>query len=981
MQKIPLLICVLFLSNIFCFSQGIVRGKITNTKGEPIERATVKVSGEKFITLSKSDGSFEIKYIKSKTLEVSAMGAIAATVPINSTDLVTIVLVTDTKGLPEVVLTGYTTQQRRNTVSSISKVSGDEVKSQPIGSFEQLLQGKSPGLLIQSQSGQPGSASTVTIRGKGSVLGTTQPLYILDGIEITAADFQSLNPSDFESYNILKDAIGTSQYGSRGANGVIVVTSKKGTNAKTRIAYDYQYGISQLPDNKLRLLNSAEKIFYELNYDRPDGLNPFGWSANEADSLSKINAGWEKAMFRKAITQQHQLSVNGGNEKTKFFISGSVFDQQGLVVNTALKRYSGRVNLDHSAGNFKISLNSFLGYSKSSNTNENDQFIGSPLNAIRWTNPYATPYNADGTYNLSDVELQGQPNPLQEQNENSNLNTQLKGVAVAGIEYRVPMIKGLSLKTNWGIDYTNDLGKVYFDKTTYSGSQQTGGRGSFNQSTTVNSRVTGTTSINYNKKSNSHNFNISVFHEIIKNNLDFFSYRGYGLIGPFKNGAGITPGTSTNGFIPTVGSFSSIRSLLSYFAIADYGYQNKYFITATFRNDGSSRLAKGNQFTQFGSIGASWLATREGFFKNTRWLNELKFKASYGSSGNQGVGDSYEALEQFGPAAYNGIPAIVLTNFKKSALGWEVRKTFNAGVDFSLIKNRISGSIEYYNGTTDKLYLDRQISGTNGANTILTNLGKLRNSGIELSLNVTPVQFKNFNWSVEANYTINKSKVLQLDGTKENINGTAINRVGEAANSIYVVRFAGVDPATGDALYFKKDGKGLTNVYDPNDRVIVGNYDPTNFGGLTNTFNFKGFELSALFTFSAGNKIYNNDRVNVENPAYWYSSLSSVMLTEWQKPGQVTNIPSPFNDFQANTTRFIESGDFIRLRNVMLSYTFSTHLLAKAKISSARLFVQMQNIKTWHSFQGWDPEVASGLLGGAQYPALKAITFGLNVSL
>jgi len=366
---------------------------------------------------------------------------------------------------------------------------------------------------------------------------------------------------------------------------------------------------------------------------------------------------------------------------------------------------------------------------------------------------------------------------------------------------------------------------------------------------------------------------------------------------------------------------------------------------------------------------------------NLKFINDLKLKVSYGTSANQGVGDDYESKEQFGPISYNGVGGLILTNLKKGNLTWETRRTFNTGIDFAILKNKISGSVEFYNANTTGLYLNRQISGTNGANTILTNLGKLQNRGIEVALNFTPIHNRDVTWNIGGNFTYNRNRILQLDGTSENINGLSINRVGESANSIFLVKYAGVDPATGEALYYSKNGKDISNQYDPNDKVIVGKFDPPYFGGFSSSVNVRGIELSVLFTYSFGNKIYNRDRVNVENPTYYVSNLSNEMLTEWQQPGDITNIPSPFNDFQPNTTRFLEDGKYLRLRNIGMSYTFPAALLGKHKINSLRFFVQGQNMFTWSKFKGYDPEIATGALQGAQYPALKTITFGMNIGL
>jgi TonB-linked SusC/RagA family outer membrane protein len=980
MKKIILLL-LLSISFFLSYAQRTVSGVVTDAQdGSQLSGVSVSVNGSGG-TSTDANGKYSLQAPAGSILIFSRVGYNDLSLNSGSGSQLNVTMDIIRKNLQEVVVTGYTTQTRRQATSSISKVTGDDVKSQPIGSFEQMLQGKAPGILIQSQSGQPGSAATVTIRGKGSVLGSTDPLYILDGVQISAADFQGINPSDIETYNILKDAMGTAQYGSRGANGVVVLTTKRGANQKTKVNYDVQYGVSELPKNKLTLMTSAQKIDYELNYDRPDGLNPFGWSPEEADSLSNVKSDLKDVLFRRATTVQHQLSFSGGNDKTRFFASGSYFNQEGVVITTGLRRLTGRINLDHTVGNFKIGLNTYVGSSTFTNTNENDQFIGSPLNAIRWTNPYVTAYLPNGAYNEADFNLQGQPNPVKELLENPVSNKQLKLIGGLSLEYRFPWAKGLTARTNMGVDYTEAENQQYFDRSTYQGSQQTGGQGSFGQNTTKNTRNTITTSLNYSKTIGDNSFNIGLFNEYIQRKFSGFGYTGYGIVGPFKNGAGITPGTPTNGFIPVVSSNATENAILSYFAIGDYSYKNKYFLSGTVRRDGSSRLSADNKWTTFGAVGASWLMSSENFLSSSKFINELKLKASYGSSANQGVGDDYEALEQFSPISYNGVGGLILTNLKKGNLTWEVRRSLNVGLDFGLLKNRITGSVEYYDSKTVGLYLNRQISGTNGTNTILTNLGKLQNKGVEVALNFAVVQTKDFSWNIGGNFTYNQNKILQLDGTNENVNGNSINRVGSAANSVYLVKYAGVDPATGDALYYGLDGKTTTNQYDPNDKVISGKFDPPYFGGATTSVKYKGIEASVLFTYSFGNKVYNGDRVNVENPGYWYSGISSALLREWRNPGDITDIPSPFNDFQTNTTRFLEDGKYLRLRNVTLSYTFAPAILSKAKISSARLFVQGQNLFVWSKFQGYDPEVASGSLTGAQYPAMKTVTIGLNLGL
>jgi len=969
---------LLLISFLSLAQTKTITGKITDARdGSPLADVSVNVKGSKIGTTTDGSGLFRLSVPENAVLIITNVGFTDEEVTVGGSELVAVAMKVAQKNLQEVVITGYTMQNKRQVAGSISKVSGDEIKLQPVGSFDKALQGKVPGLLSQSQSGQPGAAAVVTIRGKGSINGTNTPLYIVDGIQINAADFASINPGDIESYNVLKDASSTAIYGSRGANGVIVITTRKGYSGKTKIDYDFQYGYSELPTNRLALMNSQQKLQYEF-YDRPDfGPNPFNWTPAEVDSLGKLNYNIEGILFQKGKTQQHQLSATGGNDKTRFYISGSLFDQEGVVITTGLKRYTGRVNLDNTFGNWKVGLNTTLGYSRVIGTRENDQYIGSPLNAIRWFNPYLNLYDANGEYQVD--YLQGQPNPLAELLENFGNSDQLKGIGNIYIEYAFPGVKGLKAKTLWGADYTQDESFTYLDRSTDQGSQSQGGNGQVNRAFGKTFRYTGTTSVSYQRTVGDHEITAALYNEIIQSKSENFGFSGYGLVGPFKNEAGITPGTPTNGYIPGVGGGATENSLLSYFFDGVYGYKRKYYVNLGARRDGSSRLSKDRQWANFGQLGVGWIMTEEDFMKGLDWLNSLKVKASYGTVGSQGIGD-FATRELYGPTVYNGTGGLVLTNLE-TPLTWERKVMLNTGIEFTTFGGRFGGTIEFYDNRTKDLFLDRQLSRTSGFQSITNNLGEMQNKGIEVSFNADIIRSKDFTWSVEANYTRNNNKLLDQHGQQDNINGLFINRVGEATNSLYVVKYAGVDPQTGDALYYEKDGKTTTNIYDPDDRVLIGVIDPPNFGGFGTTLNYKGIALDVLFSYAWGAQSYNNDRLNVENSIYWYSNLAASMLREWQQPGDITDIPSPFNDLHAETTRFVEKNDYLRLRNVMLSYTLPKSLMDKWKLRNVRVFAQGQNLHVWHNFLGYDPEVTTGILGGSQYPQLKTVTFGLNLGL
>ena len=883
-------------------------------------------------------------------------------------------LKTDSKLLGEVIVTGYKTQNSREVAGSINTVSAEEIREVPIASFDQALQGRAPGVLIQANSGQPGAAASVTIRGKGSINGSNEPLYILDGIQISAADFSTLNPNDFASFTILKDAASTSIYGSRGANGVIVITSKRGKSGVTRVNYDFQYGGSQAPTHPQLVMNGNQKLDYEL----ANG-NLYGWTDAELDGLRQINTNWEDVLFRTGNTQSHQLSASGGSDKTTFFLSGSVFDQSGTVPNTDLRRYTGRANVETQAGNFRFGLNTSIGFSKFNNTLEGDSFIGSPLNAVRWLNPYERPYDENGDYTQI---VSGQPNALQELLENQTSRDQIKGVGIVFVEYKAPFLEGLTMRTNWGIDYTQDEFQTYLDRTTYRGSIAQGGNGSLRRELERNFRYTGTTSISYTKRFNVDNeLTVSVFNEVVKNDERAFGFTGFGLVGPFQNEAGITPGTPLNGYIPGVRGFGGQNSLISYFIDATYGFKDRYFINAGLRRDGSSRFGEDNRYANFGSIGLSWIVSDEAFMQNLKgnFFNELKFKGSYGAVGNQeGIGN-FDSRELFGRSIYNGIGGIALTNLPNPFLRWERKEMLNAGVEFVLLQGRLNGIFEYYNNVTDDLFLNRQLTRTSGFTSQNTNIGSLRNRGYEISFIGKVIDSPNFKWDLNANFTYNKNEVTSLVGDQtEIIEGDYITKIGEPINSLYLVRYAGVNPENGNAQYLTRDNE-LTENYDPNDRAVLGTSDAPYFGGFGTSFSYKNLSMNVLFTYVFGNNLYNNDRNNIENPGYLFDNLSVELLNEWRTPGQITNIPRADNAFFSGTSRFVESGDYLRLRNINLSYNLPAKTIANLKIASARVFVQGQNLLTFTQFRGFDPELSDRLLIGSQYPALRTVTMGVSV--
>lgn len=979
MIKNLLTVLIFLCYSVASFAQGTdIRGKVTSqSDGLPLPGVSVTIKGTKTTTQTDVQGNFRLSGdANAKVLVFSYIG-FKSKEAVVTRGTIAVALDEDAQSLSDVIITGYTTQSKREVSGSVSTVKAADVNNVPIASFDQALQGRAPGVLVTANSGQPGASAVITIRGRGSISGSTSPLYILDGVEISARDFATLNSADFDSFTILKDAVSTSQYGSRGSNGVIVVTSKKGQSGRPLVKYDLQYGKSKAPENKLKVMNTAQKLDYEL----ANG-NPNGWSDEEIEGFRLIDTDWEKVLFQTGTTKNHNLSVSGGSDRTRYLISGNFFDQTGTVPTTRLKRYVGRANISSGTEDFDFGLTSSIGYSDLTNTSEANTGINSPLNAIRWTNPYLAPYNADGNYSSNPT---GQPNPLSELLENTNLGGKLKAVGTVYGAYRVPAVPGLVAKVNAGADYTTYETTTFIDPATYTGSLQTGTKGSLLRGYDKYVRYTLTSSVGYSTKiATDHSLSVTVFNEMVKGKGSSFGFTGYGLGGAFENESGITPGNTTNNFIPLVrGGGSTLgtdNGILSYFTLINYGYKDRYFLNLNARRDGSSRFGANKRYANFGSIGASWVVSNESFFTPLKGvLNDLKYKITYGSAGNQSGLTDFQSRELYSRAVYNGVSGLSQSQLANPNLTWEKKTTFNTGLEFTMFSGRVTGTAEYYSALTGQLLFPRAISETTGFSQITTNAGDMTNKGVEASLSVDVIKSKSFSWNAFVNFTYNKNRIKSLaDGKAEITQGLTVLRPGEALNSLYLVRYVGVNPENGNSIYLDKNG-AQTETYTADDRVIVGTTDAPYFGGFGSRLNFKGIEFSFLLSGVTGNKIYNNDRTNIENPDYLFDNISVDLLNEWRTPGQITNIPRADQPIETETTRFVEDGRFLRLRNVTLSYELPKSLISSLKISSIKVFVQGQNLKTWTKFRGFDPEITDGVLTGAQYPALKTVTAGLSI--
>lgn len=971
----------------------IISGTVTDSAGVPLAGATIIIKGSKVSTTTDANGRFELNAKPGDQLEISYVGYRKQTVRVTGPTL-RVVLETENAVIDEVVVTGYKDRSRREYAGSASVVKGETIRSTPIASFDQSLQGQVPGLVMRASSGQPGNAATAIIRGRGSIQGSTTPLFIVDGIQIAAADFSLLNPGDFESVTVLKDAVGASLYGSRGGNGVIVVSTKKGKSGKPAFEVDAYTGWSTFPGFRdYRLMNTQEKVDYELA--RGSGSALEFYTPAEIDSLRKIDTDWEDEITRTGRTYNLSGSVSGGAGKSRYFSSVNYFKQEGTVVNTGFDRVTGRLNLAQDAGNFSFGINTTGTYSNYNNTSELNTAVNSPLAALYWANPYEQPFSP-GSFNAAGafvaggpglvrqpVSQTGQPLATSELFGNWNKSKQIRLVLSGNAEYKIPFVKGLSARIVYGIDHNSYQTTAFVSRNTYSGGQinprvpsNNFRTSSFARDHVKSQRITNTNSLNYTKAFGEHSLDLGVYYEYIQQKDENSGSTVFMLASAFQNEAGAT----INGdLLPRIRANGGENRLQSYFGVVSYGFKNRYYLNANYRRDGSSRFGKAKRYANFGGAGVSWIVSDEQFMFNLRHIfTSLKFKASYGTVGNQdGIG-FYQSQGIVNARTYNAVAGTAQTTLDNPDLQWEQRAKFNTGIEFTIWGNRITGTLDYYNEKTSNLFLARELSRTTGFNSQLVNIGSVRNSGIEFGINAEIVRSSDLVVAVNGNISYNKNEVLELAGRDTIGTGFLVTMKGKPLNSWHLVEYAGVNPDNGMAQYRRPDGT-LTETYDLVDSKLVGTSDPNLFGGFGLTASWKGFLLTTQFSYMLNTKVYNNERANLEYPAWFTDNQNVDMLKAWEKPGDITSIPSHASAFEYNSTRFLEDNSFVRLRNVSLSYSLPKHLLSAVKLTNVTVYLAGTNLWVSTKYRGRDPEFAGASISGAQYPALKTLQAGIRL--
>ncbi|CAL1520145.1 SusC/RagA family TonB-linked outer membrane protein [Chitinophaga sp. MM2321] len=990
----------------------VIKGRVNGADNLPLPGVTVRATGTTAGTLTNVDGTYTLRAPEgAAAIQFSLVGYTSQQIEIGDKREINVTMQEDIKTLNAVTVTGYTNYSRSRSATASGVVGGDKINEVPMATFDQILQGRVPGLVVSAGSGQPGTSASVTIRGVGTINGNSRPLYVMDGIPIEADAFQGINPADIASVTVLKDASAKALYGSRGSNGVIVITTKKGKAGRIAVEYKSQYGFSNMTNPKFQMMNAAQRLQFEeeIGVETGSDIGP-GWvfskknpdyagktpaEQQEADhildSLRNTNTDWKKIFTQTGQFQEHQLSVSGGNENVRFYSSVNYFNQQGIARRSDLKRYSLKNNLDFNAGRLSANLNVGLGYSQSSFIErEASSSVNNPLAAVYYALPYEYPYAADGTLVTSGND---DIYPVYDQREGSNsldalLNTtskdnQLK--SVIGTSLNFILAKGLVAKTRLGLDFRETTTERYINPDSYAGSRVSNGKkGSFGEGVSRNFGLVSTSGLTYSKiVAEKHDFEVSGYFEFTKNSYRAFNYTGYDIDGRLPSTpAGITPGSP---YSPLLGGQRFKSALASYMAVGRYTFDEKYTLNASYRYDGASTVPADNRWHGFYSFGFGWEIKKENFLKDVSFVDDLRFRVSYGTSANPFSSSAlgpFAYFAAYGTNQYGGNPAIIPTSPGNPMYNWEYAKEFNAGFDLGMWNNRIRIITDVYNKITSNLFIEQPLSITSGFETLFLNSGSMRNRGIEMDVQVDVVKNRNITWNVGVNFAYNKNVITDLGGADDITQGsTQIVRVGLPYGSHYAPKWAGVDPQTGDPLYYDRDGK-TTSDYNETALSVAefGTYIPPFTGGFNTGVNWKGFYLNALFTFADKTMRYLNEDYFNENPSFATSNQSVRMLYDrWKTPGQNAILPK-FDASRGFSSKDIQDASYLRLRNVNLGYNFPKELLTSLKfVQGIQIFVQAQNLYTWTSWKSFDPENNNGD-GRFDYPAARTYTVGLNVN-
>lgn len=1021
-----LLLLVAYLFSASAWAQtSSVSGRITASDGGALPGATVLERGTTNGVSTNAEGAFSLSVQPNATLVISSVGYTAQTLAVGSQSVLNVTLAASATQLSEAIVVGYGTQTKADVTGAVTQVSGKEVANAPVPSFEQALQGKAAGVFIENSSGKLGQGIKVRVRGTSSISGGTQPLYVVDGIPVISENLSAteaatnpiadLNPNDIENISILKDASASAIYGSRASNGVVLITTKRGKSGATHFTLGYQTGLSK-PTRLKEYLNASEYVtlFREAGEATKATYGALAerrlkrYSAGTDYANAAVNSDWQNEAFQRAPFGQYDLGVSGGNDKTRFFLSGLYSDQKGILIGNKFEKISTRLNLDHKATD-KLTLGLNFNLSRTRNNRvSNDDAFSTPLQivALAPITPIIDPRTQlasgalDPATGLPNTNFPTYYNPFLSYLDAGYVATVYRTLGNVFGQYE--FIPGLSFRSEIGLDLLNQEENQYEGRLTARNSGFSNNGSGFNRHVT-SARYTTNNFLTYHKILNElHSIEAVVGTAYEERKINTNSVQGqqfasdaYKLL---TSSALINGGTSTE----------TRSALLSYFARVNYAFANKYLLSVSTRIDGSSRFGINKRYGVFPAASIGWVVSEEAFLKNQKILSFLKPRFSIGQTGNQDFNDFASRNLFSGDAGYAGQPGQRPFQLGNPDLKWETTTQSDVGVEFGFLNNRINLEVDAYQKNTKDLALNVNVPGTSGFVRQFRNVGNLQNRGLEFALNTRNLTGA-FTWSTNFNASTNSNKITNTQG--QVIEGGFVNRAveGQPIGVFYTVEYAGVDPKNGDALYWKNSADvngngqidhsgGMTNDYGQANRVVLGNPNPKWTGGVTNSFAFKGIDFNFTFQGVFGNKIYRGaGQYEEANASQGFDNQTKDQLNRWQHPGDITNVPQArlFPDVANGTdpsSRYISDGSYVRLKTVTLGYNIPVTFVQKAKIASVRIYLSGVNLATYTHYKGWDPEVNADYLAGNPVtgniaqgndfysaPQAKTYTVGINV--
>ncbi|MBP2833548.1 TonB-dependent receptor [Aquimarina sp. U1-2] len=973
--------------------QNLIQGIVTGSDGMPLPGVNVVKKGTSTGTQTDFDGNYRIEAKSGDILVFSYLGFETQEITIGTSSSINITLKDDVSSLEEVIVTGYAVQRKSRVTGAAVTIKPEVFQGNPRSVVQESLQGNVPGLQVASFTGQPGVNPTVRIRGVGSFnnsdnIDEAGPLYVLDGLQVSAATIATINPGDIENISILKDAAATSIYGSRAANGVIVITTSTGKSGATVIRYSTQTGFSTpTVASRFKPLSTAEhlELLQEgaINAGRVNtDEEALQFVINNANFNPDVDTDWYEEIIRTGNYRQHDLSISGGSEKTTFYLSGGYFKQEGVVESTDFERMNARLRLNHRL-NDRIKLDANISYNKDI---QNERPLGgndeNPIRSLYRVRSDQSVFNEDGSFNLS---FNDEHNPIAEGRTEVYRNTRHR--ILGGITLDYELFKGLTFQATTNMN-TTILDNFIRLPRNFSDSADVLGIGEQDTDILFNYVARGLVKYFINFDTD-HTLTTFAGYEVNKTRNKRTDVVVNNILDVFPD---LEPGAEKI----EAGTRRQIQGVNSAFINGEYSYADKYLLSGSLRRDGSSKFGENNRYGVFWSVGVGWNIAKEGFMSNQSLFNDLKFRGSFGINGNDNIPDNRNRTI-FNGDIYTNNPAFVLTQLGNPDIKWEENEILDIGLDYALFNSRIQGSVDWYKRNTKDLLQDVEIPTVNGDLEILRNVGEVENTGFEFELTSRNIVSNTggFEWDTNINFSTNRNEVVKLvNDNAPIVEGTSIITVGEDINTFYLPLYAGVDPSNGEALWYLDGSRtDVTNNYGQAEQAIAGNATPDFYGSLKNTFRYKGFSLAFQFYTAWGGSIYDTwGRFTNSDGSRASSTTGNVNRgtyeRRWQQPGDVTDVPAfVFGNTQTGSSsmassRFLYDGSYIRLREAEIAYTFSPNVIQNIWLSSLRIYVKGNNLWTYIHDDRLERDPEAGFSGrlNQNIPISKTLFFGLDVS-